>query len=91
MKDGMLRGLLAVATVALVALKLAGDISWSWLVVFAPVWVPAVVSVGLRAATAAVAGALVYLLVYGGGLGELPSILEGLPVIGMLPWEIWFS
>lgn len=91
MRDGVLRGALGIATVALVVLKLMGEIGWSWLVVFAPLWVPAVISVGLRVASVAVAGVLVYLLLTGGGLEQIPEILERIPLVRELPWESLFS
>lgn len=86
-----MRAALAVATIALVVLKLMGEISWSWVLVFAPVWVPAVVSVGLRVASVAVAGALVYLLLTGGGLEQISEILESIPLVRELPWDSLLS
>lgn len=80
-------GLLLVATLVLVALKLAGEIGWSWVIVFAPIWLPAVLSVGLRVAAAAVLGALAYLFLLGGEPSRFPEVMQQIPLIGQLPWD----
>jgi len=38
---------LAVLTALLAVLKLSGVIAWSWIVVLAPLWVPAVVTLAI--------------------------------------------
>ena len=40
-------GFLGLLTIVLIALKLTGHIVWSWWYVFAPLWVPWLVVIGL--------------------------------------------
>ena len=40
-------GFCGLLTVAFIVLKLAGVINWSWLWVLAPLWIPAVIAVGI--------------------------------------------
>lgn len=87
MGDKGRNGLLLVATLVLVALKLSGEIGWSWVIVFAPLWLPAALGVGLRAAAAAVLGAVAYLLWIGGDPSRFPEVMKQIPLIGELPWE----
>ena len=87
MGDSRRNGLLVVATLVLVALKLSGEIGWSWVIVFAPIWLPAVLSVGLRVAAAAVLGALAYLFLLGGEPSRFPEVMQQIPLIGELPWD----
>lgn len=91
MGDGLLKGALLVAAVALVVLKLMGEIDWSWIVVFAPLWIPALVSLGLRIAAVGVVAAGVYLFLTGGALDDLVGVLEAIPVVRWLPWEALLS
>ncbi len=79
--------LLVAVTLVLVALKLAGEIGWSWVIVFAPIWLPAVLSVGLRAAAAAVLGAAAYLFLLGGDPSRFPEVMNRIPLLGELPWD----
>lgn len=58
-------------TAIFVGLKLAGWVTWSWLFVFAPIWVPGVLALGLEASIAAVVGVGLYLLISGGHLADL--------------------
>lgn len=81
------KGLFTLCALVLVVLKLGGHIGWSWVVVTAPVWLPAAVAVSLRLAAVAVLGGVAYLLWTGGELSRLPEVLEGIPLIGQLPWE----
>lgn len=87
MDRNWIRGLLTLATAVLVGLKLAGAVGWSWVIVFSPVWLPAALSVGLRAGLAALAGALAYLVLLDGDLARLPAVLEQIPLLRELPWE----
>lgn len=87
MDNDRLRGLLLLITLALVVLKLQGEIAWSWVIVFAPLWLPAALSVGLRIAVIAVAGALAYLVLLGGDLSQFPEVMQRIPLIGDLPWD----
>lgn len=79
--------LLVAVTLVLVALKLAGEIGWSWVIVFAPLWLPAALGVGLRVAAAAVLGAVAYLLWIGGDPSRFPEVMQQIPLIGELPWD----
>ena len=54
----------AVVAGGLAALKLLGVISWSWLWVLCPLWIPVALLVALML------GALVYVLAFGIGKGE---------------------
>lgn len=81
------QGLFTLAALVLVVLKLSGQIDWSWLVVLAPLWLPAAVAVGLRVAAVAVVGAAAYLLWAGDDLSRLPEVLERIPLVSALPWE----
>lgn len=87
MKESRWRILPLLLTLALVALKLSGEIAWSWVIVFAPIWLPAVFSVGLRLAAAAVLGALAYLFLIGGDFSRFPEVMQQIPLIGLLPWD----
>lgn len=71
--------LAVLATALLTGLKLSGGLSWPWLVVTVPVWLPLAVSVSLRLAALAVVLAGVY-LVSGGSLEELRRLIEQVPV-----------
>lgn len=88
MNRDRIRGLLLLATLVLVVLKLSGEIAWSWVIVFAPLWVPAALDLGIRVAVVAVGGALVYLLILGGDLTQLPEVMRQIPLIGELPWGL---
>jgi hypothetical protein len=87
MSDGWTKAAMVVLTVALVALKLSGGVTWSWVIVFAPLWLPAVISVGLRVATAAVLGAVAYVWLMGGSPEGLARTMEQVPLLQLLPWE----
>lgn len=89
MDSDRIRGLLLLATVVLVVLKLQGEIAWSWVIVFAPLWLPAALSVGVRIAVVAVAGAVVYLVLLGGDMSQFPEVMQQIPLIGELPWDRW--
>lgn len=91
MGDGLLKGVLLAAAVALVVLKLMGEIGWSWIVVFAPLWIPALLSLGVRIAAVGVVAALVYLFLTGGALADVAEVLETIPVVRWLPWEALLS
>jgi len=80
-------GLLVLATAVMLALKLTGEIGWSWIVVLAPIWIPAAVSVGTRLALAAVLSAGIYLVFLGGELERVVELLEAVPLVRALPWE----
>jgi hypothetical protein len=63
-----------VATGILAGLKLSGYLGWPWLGVTAPLWVPLLLSVGLRlAALALILGALL-LVDPGGVVGEIEAL-----------------
>lgn len=47
-------GFLGLLTVLFVGLKLTGQIAWSWVWVFAPLWIPAVVLFALAVIVAVV-------------------------------------
>lgn len=79
-------GLLLLATAGLIALKLTGKLSWSWIVVFAPVWVPAAMKLSLQVGSAAILGAVAYLVWTGGGVDRLVKLLNGIPLIQDIPW-----
>lgn len=87
MRSDLRNGLLVVVTLILVALKLAGEIGWSWVVVFAPIWLPAALGVSIRLAAAAVLGALAYLFLLGGDPSRFPEVMQQIPLIGRLPWD----
>jgi hypothetical protein len=80
-------GLMVLATAVLVALKLSGQITWSWIVVLAPLWLPAAVAVGTRLAVAAVFAAGIYLVFLDGEPGRILEVLNGIPLVRDLPWE----
>lgn len=80
-------GLMVLATAVLVALKLAGEITWSWVLVLAPLWLPAAVAVGMRLALAAVFAAGIYLVLLDGDPGRIRGILDGIPLVREIPWE----
>ncbi len=42
-------GFLGALTILFIVLKLLGKISWSWAWVLAPIWIPAVIGVGIFA------------------------------------------
>lgn len=83
--DDTQAGLLSILLTALfVGLKLAGWVSWSWIFVFAPIWVPGVLSLGIEASVAALMGVGLYLLISGGhlsgiGVQDMGDVLEALP------------
>lgn len=85
------KGLLLLGTAGLIALKLTGQLGWSWVVVFAPVWVPAAMKISLQVGSAAVLGAIVYLVWTGGGIGRLVELLNQVPYVQQIPWEQWVS
>lgn len=87
MESRWTQGLFTLAALVLVVLKLAGEITWSWVVVLAPLWVPAALAVGLRVAAVAVVGAVAYLVIFGGDVSRLPEVLERIPLVRELPWE----
>lgn len=80
-------GLMVLATAVLVALKLSGQITWSWILVLAPLWLPAAVAVGTRLAVAAVFAAGIYLVFLDGEMARIVQMLERIPYVRDLPWE----
>ena len=60
-----------VAVIVLAALKLAGLISWSWLIIAAPAWVPLAVIVAVILAALIVAGLCLVLMILFVGLIRL--------------------
>jgi len=63
-----------VATGILVGLKLSGHLGWPWLGVTAPVWVPLLVSVGVRLALLALIVGGLWLLDPGGIATEVQAL-----------------
>lgn len=63
-----------VATGILAGLKLAGHLTWPWLWVAAPLWVPLALSVSLRLALLALVLAAVWWLDPGGLTGEVQAL-----------------
>jgi len=80
-------GLMVLATAVLVALKLSGQIAWSWILVLAPLWLPAAVAVGTRLAVTAVFAAGIYLVFLDGEPGRILEVLNDIPLVRDLPWE----
>lgn len=81
------QGLFTLAALVLVVLKLAGEITWSWVIVLAPLWVPAALAVSLRLTAVAVVAAVAYLVIFGMDVSRLPDVLNRIPLVRELPWE----
>lgn len=63
-----------VATGILVGLKLSGYVGWPWLAVTSPVWVPLLLSVGLRLALLGAVVGAVWLIDPGGVTAEIQAL-----------------
>lgn len=63
-----------VATGILAGLKLSGHLAWPWLGVTAPLWVPLLVSAGVRLALLAVIVAALWLIDPGGVTAEIQAL-----------------
>lgn len=63
-----------VATGILAGLKLSGHLAWPWLGVTAPLWLPLLLSVGLRLALLALLVGALWLLDPGGVTAEIQAV-----------------
>lgn len=63
-----------VATGILVGLKLAGYVGWPWLWVTSPIWVPLLISVGLRLALLVLIVGALWLIDPGGMMTEIQAL-----------------
>lgn len=63
-----------VATGILVGLKLAGYVGWPWFWVTAPIWVPLLISVGVRLALLVLIIGALWLIDPGGMMTEIEAL-----------------
>lgn len=63
-----------VATGILVGLKLAGYLGWPWLWVTSPIWVPLLISVGVRLALLVLVVGVLWLIDPGGMMTEIEAL-----------------